>query len=155
MHFGVYFALLLKPDFFYEPEFLIKKDLRRKLDFERADSSWGSCHCRKNQKVVCCGETGFSEVSSRVPFYFNGVRISPCVFIASFLTTVWKTMTNCHNCQEEKLEQVLNIRSHIFSKMVLALKMSNKISWKCSTVQMNLDAFFINNEHQGKREFRL
>lgn len=40
-----------------------------------------------------------AETSNKNSFDFKGVRISSCVFIASFLSTVWKTMVNnCLNC---------------------------------------------------------
>lgn len=124
LHFGVYFVLLLKPDFLNESELLLKRT---------SEGNWTLNELTAHEAIlilartkvyfVCCGDTGFAEVSSRVPFYFNGVRISPCVFVTSFLTTVWKTMVNnCHNCQEEKLERALNIRVHIFSTMVLMYK---------------------------------
>lgn len=76
----------------------------------------------RSQRKVCCGDRGFAEISSRILFYFNGVRISPCVFIASVLSTVWKTMVNNCSCQEEKLKWALNMRAHIFFKMALAHK---------------------------------
>lgn len=52
-----------------------------------------------------CAVEAQAEISNRNPFDFNGVRISSCVFIASFLSTVWKTMvSNCLNCPKEKRE---------------------------------------------------